>query len=202
MIVWGWNTKEIGTKEIHDACKICNANRLRLVGLQRIFHICWIPIIPIGKSMYVSCSSCGSEYQSNAILQKAEQQGLSFKTPWWSFSGLVIIIAFVLFGIHENSKNDETIQNFKNHPQVGMYFTFKFPFDEELKKTPFSLGKIEEIKDNKIVIRFSNYAYSNEYKAAGAAKNSKKDSDKDLSETIEFEPQDFQKIDFQKIIDN
>jgi|GEM_PF-6181294 len=202
MIVWGWNTKEIGNKEIHDSCRICNANRLRLVGLQRVFHICWIPIIPIGKSAYISCSSCGSEYQNDAILEKAKQQGLSFKTPWWSFFGLIIIIAFILFGIYEDTKNTKTVQNFKDRPQAGEYFTFKIPFSEEFKKTPFSLGKIEEINNNKIVVRFSDYAYSKEYKAADAVKDSKKNSDKDLSEIIEFDLQDFQKIEIQKVIDN
>ena len=50
MIVWGWSTKEIGTKETNGTCPSCSSPNLVVVGLQRVFDIFWIPIIPLGKS--------------------------------------------------------------------------------------------------------------------------------------------------------
>ncbi|WP_253308401.1 hypothetical protein [Rickettsia endosymbiont of Orchestes rusci] len=203
MIVWGWSTREIGTKKIDGACKICNANQLYLVGLQRTFNLFWIPVVPLNKITYVSCLSCGYEYHITADLRKIQRNDLNFKTPWWFFSGLIIIIVIILFSIFDSSKNAKNIQTFKNNPQAGKYFTFKIPHDEDFKSTPFTLGKIEEIKDNKILVRFANYAYSRDYKAKQAAKDSKNNADKELApEIIEFNMQDFQKIDIQEVIGN
>lgn len=201
MIIWGWSTKEICTKEKSGKCPSCGLATLVIVGFQRVFDLFWIPVIPLKKSTCVRCQSCKNEYIHELSADEIAIQNSGFKTPWWSFSGLIIIIVLLIFGsIASESKQNEH-DEFKENPILGTYFTFR-NIGEDYKKAPYVFGKIVSIEGDKIILRLSHYCYSKNRTALKEARAAKVKPDDLLDlDNFEMQKEDFKNLDIQSLID-
>lgn len=87
-------------------CAHCQQNKLYLVVNSRHFHLFWIPMFPVGKSVYTVCTHCKQTLPTNQMPPDykaaiANHQG-NAKTPIWQFTGLMIIgffIAMILISV-------------------------------------------------------------------------------------------------------
>lgn len=200
MIIWGFSTKEIGIKRTQGNCPSCSLPNLVIVGSQCVFDLFWIPIIPLKKSTCIRCQSCETIYVHEPSADEAAIQNSGFKTPWWSFSGLFIIIVLIIFGYMSDASTKKEHDAFKENPTLGTYFTFKNVGDD-YKKTPYVFGEIVSLEEDKIILHLSYYAYSKNSmasKGARAAKiNPKNLLDLDI---FEMQKKDFKNLDIQSLI--
>jgi hypothetical protein len=51
---------------------------------------------------------------------EAAIQNSGFKTPWWSFSGLFIIIVLIIFGYMSDASTKKEHDAFKENPTLGV----------------------------------------------------------------------------------
>ncbi len=98
MIIFGRNTKNIGTKTFEINCPNCHHHQLRLTAYQSMFHFFWIPTFPYKKQYFVDCENCGSCYTKEILHEDnggpvvhAKKERINIKTPWWAFSGTFLI---------------------------------------------------------------------------------------------------------------
>lgn len=163
-IVYGWSNRFIESRDIYGSCIKCNSPSLILTGYQKTFNVFWIPVIPIGKSRYIFCSSCNTSFDPEDYTEGSPDKDIRFKTPWWSFTGL--IIAAIFFGMGKlfegaTPYNEKiVIQN----PHAGTYFIFE-NHDEIMNEIFYMIGKIEGINGDAYWLRFCGYSYSNLYQA-------------------------------------
>jgi hypothetical protein len=199
MIIWGWSTKEIGTKEASGNCASCSLPSLVIVGFQRVFDIFWIPVIPLGKSSCVSCQSCGATYVHEPSADETAIQNSGFKTPWWSFSGLIIIILMMIFGSISSASMQKEYNAFKDEPTSGAYFIFK-SMDDDYKETPYRFGKIIGLEGDNVVLYLGEYAYSRSSGASKEVTKVKKSQDLSNLEVVEITREDFKDLDITSIL--
>ena len=196
-VFFGWSTKKIGTKQIDRACPACHSPSLSLVGMQRIFHIFWIPTLPLKKSTVAACASCAATYPLETV--GISKQETYFKTPWWSFSGLGILMVLLALGFYADASKEKIYEDFKTNPQAGVYFTFKSK-DPDYAQAPYCFGKIEAIKGDKILVRFGRYTYSKNREAARSVRISKDKVNEFFdTETVELTKDLFKEFDIRTL---
>ncbi|MCC8372352.1 MAG: hypothetical protein LN568_06485 [Rickettsia endosymbiont of Pseudomimeciton antennatum] len=129
------------------------------------------------------CGYCTTTYPVEAYSGDLHAKTINFKTPWWTFFGLGIAVVLITAAIYSSVSSHKDSQAFKITPQEGAYFTFAI-IDDAYKKTPYSFGRIEKVKDDEIVVRFSKYAYSQKNMAIKSVQNSKDKSEDSLDSDI------------------
>ncbi len=139
MIVFGWNSFEqdsyipssLGLPQNLDA-------QYKIIKRQKYFHIFWIPFFSIGSD-FILKSPDNKLYEPNPELNiYLNSIGLKFKTPWFSFIGLILlVIGFIIYTIIDTLQTKSSIQksaemNIKNrnenvekinNAKLGHYFT-------------------------------------------------------------------------------
>ena len=112
MIIYGNKATQVAAENINDKCSNCGTqNSIQMKVFQKYAHVFWIPIFPIGKTASSQCSHC------KQVLQKKEFTGnmnndykavkSKSKTPIWTFSGLALLIALIIWGTISSRQNDE-----------------------------------------------------------------------------------------------
>lgn len=71
--IWGWNTRCIGENETNYSCSHCGYEEMTLVFMQKYFEVFFIPLIPLGKSEYLICSQCETQFKVESIGAKLDQ---------------------------------------------------------------------------------------------------------------------------------
>ena len=176
MIVYGWTKKFIGAKKVEGECAVCHSkDDLQLVGHQNIFHIFWLPVIPLKRETHVVCTACEECYQPETILGKRADSE-RFGVPWWAFSGLFIGVLLVLGFAFLDISTREGIDAFKEDPKVGAFFTFK-SYSEGVEDVPYTFAEVLGVEEDGVVVCFSRYSYSSESMCNKAYKSSSLDSE-------------------------
>lgn len=195
MIVWGSSSLNIKAKNLGAACRACESGSVSLSAVQQVFTLYWIPLIPLKKIKQVVCQSCSTTYPVELYAEYLGPRETKFKTPWYSFSGL-IIIALVFSMLYLSVLNSEKrIQAFKDNPTVDSYFIFE-NLEDENKAKPYAFAKILKVTDGKIKVYYSTYSYSNEdmaYKEAKLAKSSNEES------ALKYKVYELDKLDLKRI---
>lgn len=172
MVFFGWGSKEVLDEKIDGSCLNCGRENLYLLRVQRVLIIHWIPFLPLGKKVYVFCSSCKEKtlWDSYKSMVYSEPRAIdsdhySFKTHWGNYSGLLIVLALGVFAATYRVVKRKEATVLQSSPRKGMYFVFKID-DENAKGTPFALGKIEKIQADILSVRVSEYLFPSRSDAA------------------------------------
>lgn len=171
MIIYGSRATQVGHEQPTDKCPNCESqNTLDLFVFQRYAHVFWIPFIPIGKTGVSQCSNCKQVLKYNempAPLKTTYHQASSkSKTPLWTFIGLAAVIVLVGFTVVDGKKKSAQNAQFIVSPQAGDILECK------TKSSNYTLMKVEEVTNDSVFVRFSNYAVN---KSSGLYKLKSKD---------------------------
>lgn len=198
-IIFGHYTKNFTSQKIDATCRACQKDTLSATFMQQLFHVFWIPIFPISrKHLIISCSSCGSNFPA-AIYQEIDIDKNILKTPIRYHLSFSILPAFILLLIYIHYATEIKISSFKENPAINKCFVMHEKA-EELKKTPYTFARIEDIKTDKIFFRPGQYAHSNSYDALKFCINKEKiDDDRFEENIVEFSKTDFQKLDISDV---
>lgn len=71
-------------------------NGTAIIAMVKYFHLMYIPFFPVG-TQWALRQSDGKKYEMNySVKQHVEQAGVQLKTPWWAFSGLILVGVILL----------------------------------------------------------------------------------------------------------
>jgi hypothetical protein len=83
-------------------CPHCKAGELYAVVYQKLAHIFWMPVFPLGKTGATSCAHCKQvlkEAEMPAEIKQAyAQQKSSAKTPITAYWGIAVLVILFLIG--------------------------------------------------------------------------------------------------------
>lgn len=158
MIIYGTSSKNLGSRKIQGAkCPNCEATEIHAQATSSYVTLFWIPIFPYRKKFNIECKSCMQVLEKKQMPQQlkdklALEKG-HFKTPFYLFSGLIIValligIAFYLSGQHDK-KLAENVRNLEPKDIIV--------FKEKSKE--YSFMKVVEVRNDTIMINYGQYAY-------------------------------------------
>lgn len=111
-IITGFYSLKIKSEFINDT---------EYILFQRIYHVCYIPIMPKDK---IWKTTNGNNTLEQDIKVKLDLIALKSKTPWWAFLGPTLIVITALLGIFGNSIAmllDSTNSYFTNQNRIENY---------------------------------------------------------------------------------
>jgi hypothetical protein len=106
-------------------CYPCKAFEREVSVYMPYFHLCFIPVFPIGKKQFeVRCTNCGDDTKSENLVRKYEQRA---KTPLYLFSALILAAGITAYWIYWNSNNQKNRAEYVANPKVGDVYTISEP---------------------------------------------------------------------------
>jgi len=167
MFIWGWNTKAIGQSETGLTCSHCGRKGLVVITMQTFLNVFWIPTFPMRKSSSVVCSNCRTVSRPDAYRLDECHINRSQKTPWWGFSGLVLIAALLggaaIFSVYESEQTNTYLQDLHK----GDLIIVKGRIND---RTAYSYLKVQDVQGETLSVYESKYAFSREGDALSEAK--------------------------------
>jgi phage FluMu protein Com len=156
MIIYGSKATQVATENINDKCPNCGTqNSIQMTVFQKYAHVFWIPFFPIGKTAATQCSHC------KQVLQKKEFTGnlnndyetlkSNSKTPIWTFSGLALLTALIIWGTISGKQNDEKNAKLILTPQKGDIYEIKKDYKQ------YTLYKVENIAGDTVFVFVNQY---------------------------------------------
>lgn len=118
------------------------------------FHVFYIPFFPTGpKSSKCWCRNCGSLIRIDSLQTEFEKKT---KSPFYLYTGLILIGLLVLFMVNENFTNQKEKQQFVQDPKVGDIYLIQ---EETDKKTSYYFLKLSSLRNDTVTAFHGSYRY-------------------------------------------
>ena len=152
---------QLETKEFRSntqgQCHECGSNKLLVKGQLLFLKLLFIPILPISKKHYLSCSNCGK----TTPLSNTEYNLIPRLDFFQKFIGAFLVVLLLCLYTY-NQKRVTSIENdVLSNPQ-----TFDFYIVDQTKISfgtshtyPFLIAKVSEVDEHNILIKLSSYSY-------------------------------------------
>ncbi|GEL09304.1 hypothetical protein SAMN05192550_1700 [Flavobacterium glycines] len=161
MVLVGTQTTLIQEGQLSDIdCTNCSCkDSLHFQIYSKYVHITMIPLFAVGKIFECECSNCNKEFDFEDFSENEKQKILNQKeikeaeTPWWTYSGIVILLGLIIFSINSYFDNDKLTKERINTPTTGDVYVLK------LDTGYYSTLKIDTITHDSI------YTTENDFKS-------------------------------------
>ena len=156
MIIYGRKATQVATESITDKCPNCGTlNNIQMTVFQKYAHIFWIPFFPIGKTGVTQCAHCKQVLQkkefTGSLSSSYETLKTNSKTPIWTFSGLALLSALVIWGVISSKEKDEKNAKLILMPQKGDIYEIKKDYKE------YTLYKVDNVAGDTVFILVNQY---------------------------------------------
>ncbi len=151
MIFFGRKEKQIKHGRIKNViCPECKENATFDYWIfTKYFHVYWIPFFPYKKVTLVDCEACGSAIEpkqfSINIKQKLQREHeLSpARTPIWIYSGVFILLLFIVWAIFQSSKAQDNYKIYRDNPKIGDVYYLNYKPGNQTYYTTMKVASIE-----------------------------------------------------------
>jgi len=136
-------------------CYPCKAFEREVRVYMPCFHLCFIPVFPIGKKQFeVRCANCGDDTKSENLVKKYEKLA---KTPVYLFSALILTALIGAYWIYWNSDNQKNNARYVANPMVGDVYTVS---EHRTDGTTYYFLRLAEIKGDTVMVIHSSLEYN------------------------------------------
>ena len=152
---YGLRTVKIKKYDDHQVqCENCHCYSVRYVVYQKYFHYLYIPIYPINdKTIKTVCLECGygfNQEKSNYYINKT-------RTPFFLYSGIILVIGFVLSIFVVSSIYEKIDDSYIKNPKVGDVYRIR---DDSNKQTIYYFEKLIQINSDTLLMLHSSLQYN------------------------------------------
>jgi hypothetical protein len=100
---------------------------LDVFGYARYFHLYWIPMFSIGKSIRTNCRNCDTTFKGEKMPKAAaiyaDELKKEVKIPFWHFSGIGVVVGLIFFMVSIGRNGDKLEAKYLGNPQMNdVYF--------------------------------------------------------------------------------
>lgn len=151
MIIFGSRSKLIARETVDTSCPNCGSRfTTDLLLFQQYAHICWIPVIPTGRSGTSECGSCRQVLRNNEMPESLQESYTQLKTktrmPLWIFSGLALaVLIAALVWLNEKRRESNTARLLLT-PQKGDIFEIKE------NDNAYTVYKVQSVKGDSVYV--------------------------------------------------
>ena len=162
MIIYGTGSKVLKEATLENVkCSNCDHNRSIVTIIQKYFDLFWIPTFPIGKSIFLTCENCQNvriEKQfPDEFKQTSKQLKSSVSTPFYTFSGLFLILMIIGYFSYDRYQADQIVDDYLHSPQKGDVYAL---YDEnEPTEYKYYFFKVTGVEGDSIFFTANDYGY-------------------------------------------
>ncbi|QHI35922.1 hypothetical protein IMCC3317_12700 [Kordia antarctica] len=185
MIIYGTNSKNLGSRKLQGVkCPNCEATEIHAQAVSSYVTVFWIPIFPYRKKYSTVCKNCTQVLKKKEMPQslkdKLAMEKGHFKTPFYLFSGLIILALLITLAFYLSGQHDKRLAENVGNLQSKDIVVFKVAHKE------YSFAEIETHSNDTIYMRYGNYTYDG-YKPSESKVEKLKASETDFFSTeIDF----------------
>ena len=146
-MIFFYGRRIIKVRKYHDyelTCENCKSHHQIFHVYQEYYHFMFIPFFPSGvKAVRCSCADCKDSFnqeKKNEYLSKS-------KTPFYLYSGIILIVGLIIFGVIMNNYTQNQKSEYVNDPKIGdVYLIKEYRNDSAI----YYYVKIKDIKSDTI----------------------------------------------------
>ncbi len=174
MIVYGTRAKETQSQHLSGVtCPACQSQQITTHGVQRYFHVYWLPLFPTKSFFLGKCGQCGYELNDSEMggagaAVRAQQFSLAKKAPYFSGIAVIAVLVVALFFVGE--KSSEQDYAYLAQPQAQDTYLVKLTGLVEGVDSghPYGVLRLESVSDGVAHFKIGKVTYN---KAKGARKD-------------------------------
>jgi hypothetical protein len=156
MIIYGIKTSKTATEILACQCANCETpNTIQMTLLQKYAHVFWIPLFPINKTAKTTCSHCKQVLEKKEFNKDLNHSFKVMKTktkiPVWSFSGLILLTLFFIYGILNQDEYSKMREDLIAKPLIGDVYHIK------IDKQQYTLGKVSHVQGDTVLVLFHQF---------------------------------------------
>ena len=167
MIFFGTRGKTVtGQQVTGPQCPNCGNGVFTSFGVQRYFHLYWIPTFPTKKHVGVECTNCKHAMIDDQIpgmmIDDIRSSVFSTASTLPMFSGLAIIAVLVGFVFYAGERDRQQETAYLDHPAINDYYVVDYTriFEDVDPDYKYGVMQISAIDGDEITFRLSNYSYN------------------------------------------
>lgn len=136
-------------------CTGCNSFGVRVNVYRDYYHFFFLPLVPVGiNTAKIYCDSCSAQLRSGPVEAEYEERA---KAPVHLYSGLILVLGFILFAIVSNLNNQKEYLKYIENPIEGDVYRVKATKDGS---TFYYFLRIGEVTGDTIYAHPSHLMYS------------------------------------------
>ena len=141
-------------RDTEHICYPCRAYDREIMVYRPYFHICFIPVFPIGKKQIeIRCRNCGDETRLESVLEQYKRRA---KTPFYLYSALILFAGLTVFWFYWNKNYQRRKEEYIENPLVGDVYTIA---KEKFGETTYYFLKISAINSDTIKLFHNHLDY-------------------------------------------
>lgn len=175
MIIFGTRGTTVGGQNVEGIeCPSCGNNQFATFGIQRYFHLFWIPTFPTSRVVGVECRHCKKTLVGKELPAELSKQikpaVFNKKNILPMFSGLIVITLFVLFVAYSIQQDNIKEAAYIEQPAINDLYIADFTkvFDDTDPDYNYGAMRIKQISSNQVELQVSKIAYN---KVSGVQKD-------------------------------
>jgi len=148
------------TEPIFERCQVCNQSNVQeVLVFQKYGHLYFIPFIPAGKEVVVRCRNCHNRIReknlSLELFHASEEVKRRVKTVWWTFSGILSIIAITLLAVLSSRDHQQKSLPLIKQPLKGDLYSI------DLKNIYYTLYEVDHVNKDTVFLVMNNLQVNN-----------------------------------------
>ena len=108
MIIYGSKLAHLKSEQSRNTtCESCDSKGTVVFSVfSKHVHVFWIPLFPVGKKVFSECLHCKKVLKTKEMPNDFKQEYKIIKSdskvPVWQFSGLILIVLIILWGVFDS----------------------------------------------------------------------------------------------------
>ena len=157
MIIFGRGSTHLKSEHLKQiSCPHCQSQDTVDISVYGNYaHVFWIPTFPIGKQGVSQCQHCKQTLKEKEMPDQFKQAFKAFKstlkTPFWHFSGLLLIAVLIGWISYSGNQNDKANGAYIQAPLQGDVYEFKTDDGN------YTLAKVVAVYDDSLEVVFNQY---------------------------------------------
>jgi hypothetical protein len=122
IFIFGKRLAKVGSFIDHDhICYPCKASDRQVLIHRPYFHLCFIPVFPIGGNEYsMHCRNCGDDTLMETVVTRYRGK---VRTPWYLYSALILTVCLSTAWFYWNSVTTRHKNEYVRNPLPGDIYT-------------------------------------------------------------------------------
>ena len=130
MIVYGTGSKDLGTRKLQGVkSPNCENSDIYATAVAKYAHIFWIPLFPYSKKYFTTCEGTGEVLEEKDMPQQLKDklalEKHHFKTPFYLFSGLILIALIAAYAVYASYEHDKEMAENVTHIEANDIMVFR-----------------------------------------------------------------------------